>query len=246
MVAGVAGHSFAFAEEKVADHAIAAGGYQALFSKEKPGIDGYLNETVWQDATWYPIDFLMLGKAPDSRDFQGSFALAWDENRLYLSAKIIDDVLLDKHADPLVSYWDDDTLEIFIDEDFSGGDHQYNHNAFAYHVALDNQVVDIGSNGKAQFYNDHINSRWRRQGEHIIWEAEITVYSDNYRDDKADNPSVKLRKGKKMGFMLAYCDNDGSSEREHFIGSQQIKGQDKNLGWINADVFAALLLVGSD
>ena len=34
--------------------------------------------------------------------------------------------------------------EIFIDEDNSGGNHQFNFNAFAYHIALDNQAVDIG------------------------------------------------------------------------------------------------------
>ncbi|WP_236702619.1 CBM9 family sugar-binding protein [Thalassomonas actiniarum] len=242
LVIGLAGNSSAFALEKAAGTSAAAG-YQAFFTQEKPEIDGNLNEAIWQQASWYPINFLLLGKAPDSRDFQGSFALAWDENRLYLSAKITDDVLIDKYADPLVSYWDDDTLEIFIDEDFSGGDHQYNHNAFAYHVALDNQVVDIGSNRQARLYNDHITSRWRRQGEQIIWEAEIAVYGDNYRDGKADNQPVKLKKNKQLGFMLAYCDNDGSIEREHFIGSHQISGQDKNLGWKTADVFAPLLLV---
>ncbi|WDE06458.1 CBM9 family sugar-binding protein [Thalassomonas viridans] len=228
---------------QLAKKRITAPGYRALYTGEKPAIDGQLKESIWQRASWYPIKHLMLGDMPDSRDFQGEFALAWDENRLYLVARITDDVLIDKHADPLAFYWDDDTLEIFIDEDFSGGGHQYNHNAFAYHVALDNQVVDIGSNRKAQLYNEHINSRWRRQGEQIIWETEITVYGDDYRDGKTDNQAVKLAKNKLMGFMLAYCDNDGSAEREHFIGSQPIPGADKDQGWKTADVFAPLKLV---
>jgi hypothetical protein len=57
------------------------------------------------------------------------------------------------HRDPLVQYWDDDCLEIFLDEDFSGGDHQYNHNAFAYHVSLDNQAIDIGTDKAARNYS---------------------------------------------------------------------------------------------
>ena len=36
--------------------------------------------------------------------------------------------------------------------------------------------------------------------------------------------------------MVAYCDNDNSPEREHFIGSNKIEGEDKNRGWIDAGV----------
>jgi hypothetical protein len=43
--------------------------------------------------------------------------------------------------------------------------------------------------------------------------------------------------------MLAYCDNDGSPVRENFIGSKPMAGPDKNLGYINADVFGSLRLV---
>ncbi len=58
-------------------------------------------------------------------------------------------------------------------------------------------------------------------------------------------PPVKLFEGKKLGFMLAYCDNDGSKEREHFIGSTDIRAVkgDKNLGYKTADVFQRLQLV---
>ena len=45
--------------------------------------------------------------------------------------------------------------------------------------------------------------------------------------------------------MLAYCDNDGSLEREAFVGSTEITpiNGDKNLGYITADVFEKLTLV---
>ena len=48
-----------------------------------------------------------------------------------------------------------------------------------------------------------------------------------------------------MGFMLAYCDNDGSPEREHFVGSHEITpvNGDKNLGFIDASVFGKITLV---
>jgi len=45
--------------------------------------------------------------------------------------------------------------------------------------------------------------------------------------------------------MLAYCDNDGSPEREHFMGSHDIEAVngDKNRGYIDASVFGDLVLV---
>ena len=47
-----------------------------------------------------------------------------------------------------------------------------------------------------------------------------------------------------MGFMLAYCDNDGSDVREHFMGDHDFPAQNgsKNLGYITADVFGKITL----
>jgi hypothetical protein len=217
-------------------------------------IDGVIDD-AWSKSTWYPIDKLILGSLPKANDFLGRFKMLWDENTLYLQAEITDDVLFDQHADPLKLYWDDDCLEVFIDEDNSGGNHQFNYNAFAYHVALDNQVVDIGKNNKDDsvnfvLLNDHITSVWKRSelsSNKVIWELAIKVFDDQFDDKKPDNTDslVKLSKGKTLGFMLAYCDNDGSLERESFMGSTEITpiNGDKNLGYITADVFGELILV---
>ena len=227
---------------------------EANKTNEKIVIDGVVDD-VWSQSTWHPIDKLILGSLSNANDFSGRFKLLWDANYLYLQAEIIDDVLFDQHADPLNLYWDDDCLEVFIDEDNSGGNHQYNYNAFAYHVALDNQVVDIGENnkdGSANFVllNDHITSVWKRSKlspNKVIWELAIKVFDDQFNDkkDKRAVSPVKLSKGKTLGFMLAYCDNDGSSVREAFIGSTEILpiNGDKNLGYITADVFEKLILV---
>jgi hypothetical protein len=45
-----------------------------------------------------------------------------------------------------------------------------------------------------------------------------------------------------MGFALAYCDNDTSKERENFIGSVAVAGEDKNRGWIDAGIFGTIVL----
>jgi len=224
-----------------------------------PTINGINDDPSWQHGKWYELDQLISGQQASKHDFSGRFKVAWDENKLYLLVEITDDVLFDQHANPLFRYWDDDCLEIFIDEDASGGNHQYNFNAFAYHIALDNQTVDIGyqnQDGSPQFLtlNNHIHSQWKRSKispNNLTWELAIDIYNDKFSYVNQNNTNVfkgkpiKLHLGKKIGFMLAYCDNDGSKERESFYGSAVIKpvNGDKNLGYITADVFEELILV---
>lgn len=226
--------------------------FEAKYAKQGVEVDGLMQEKVWQQSKWHPLFEEMLGRKVASDDFSGRFKIAWDKGYLYLVAEITDDILFDQHADPLYLYWDDDCLEIFLDEDRSGGNHQFNYNAFAYHVALDNQSVDIGEqtpNNPEPFLtlNDHVTSVWKRSKEapnKIIWELAIKVYDDTFKPGNDAKP-VELEVGKKLGFMLAYCDNDGSKQRENFVGSTVINpvNGDKNLGYITADVFADLVLV---
>jgi hypothetical protein len=205
-------------------------------------IDGIADEAVWQNAEWRAIDQRWLGPEFTDQDFNGRFKVAWSEERLYLLVEFTDDILFDSHRDPLVQYWDDDCLEIFLDEDFSGGDHQFNHNAFAYHMSLDNRAIDIGTDRKPRDYSDHVESHWRQDGDKVIWEVAILLYDDSYADDSDANEPVALRAGKQLGLMVAYCDNDGSELRENFIGSETVPTGPKDRGWIDAGLFGELIL----
>ena len=154
-------------------------------------VDGIADEAAWDLAEWRDIKYKWLGPDYTPDDFAGRFKIVWTPERIYLLAEIVDDILIDSHRDPLVQYWDDDCLEIFIDEDFSGGEHHYNHNAFAYHFSLDNQAIDIGTDEKARSYSHHTQSTWRQHGDKIIWEVSIDIYDDSYVDD-GDNDPVAL------------------------------------------------------
>ncbi|MEM9143573.1 MAG: sugar-binding protein, partial [Bacteroidota bacterium] len=204
-------------------------------------LDGQGDEGIWQQTAWHPLDQNWLGEPYAQEDFNGRYKLCWDNDALYLLAEIKDDSLYDQFKNPLKLWWNDDSLRIFLDEDNSGGLHQFNHNAFAYHVALDGNVVDLSSNKQPRLYNDHVLSIQTREGDITTWEVAISIFDQGYMDG-ARNERKRLTKQKKMGFALAYSDNDGSLERENFIGSVFVPDEEKNLWWINADIFGTLVL----
>jgi len=204
-------------------------------------VDGSDADEIWSKATWYPMDQVWLGSPMDSGDFKGRFKLAWNNNQLFLLAEIEDDTVIDVHADKLVQWWDDDCLEIFVDEDNSDENHQFNHTAFAYHVALSNDVVDLGPDSLPHFYNDHVTTVRKTSGKKTTWECAIKIFDKSFVDGGKNTPR-KLSANEVVGFMLAYCDNDHSETRENFIGSIPIEGEEKDQGWIKSSVFGDLIL----
>jgi hypothetical protein len=204
-------------------------------------IDGIAEEEEWASQEWHPLDQLWLGDLYSDMDFKGRYKLLWKEDALYLLAEITDDILFDQHPDPLSNWWDDDCLEIFIDENNSGGNHQFNHSAFAYHVALDGNVVDMSTDQKGKLYNEHLISSRTKKEQTSLWELKIFLFDDSYSDETGGTP-VTQKNGKKIGFALAYCDNDGSTHRENFIGSIKHEGFNQNQGWIDASIFGTLIL----
>ena len=206
-----------------------------------PKVDGNTDDPIWKETLWYGLDQRWLGEPYTVDDFFGRYKMAWTPEALYLLVEIKDERLYDQHKDPLTLWWDDDCVEIFVDADNSGGNHQFNNNAFAYHVALDGNVVDLDADKKPVLYNNHITTKRVTKGDVSVWEFEILVFDDSYKEGQVNDPLV-LSKDQKLGFAVAYNDNDGSKERENFIGSVFVPGEDKNQGWINADIFGTIIL----
>ena len=220
--------------------------YRAPKASVPVSVDGVADDAVWEQAAWRDIKYRWLGPEYSADDFQGRFKVAWTEERIYVLVEFVDDVLFDGHRDPLVQYWDDDCVEIFVDEDYSGGNHQFNHNAFAYHLSLDNRAIDIGTDKQARDYSHHVESAWKQYGNRVLWEVAIDVYPETYVDGSDQNAPVPLLAGKVLGLMLAYCDNDGSALRENFIGSESVPHGPKDRGWIDAGLFGKLELIETE
>ncbi|MBT8065717.1 MAG: CBM9 family sugar-binding protein [Gammaproteobacteria bacterium] len=216
--------------------------YRAPGADAAPVVDGVADESAWSEAPWQPINVRWLGPVYTPEDFEGRYKVVWTPERIFMLVEIVDDILIDAHRDPLVRYWDDDTLEIFVDEDYSGGEHRFNHNAFAYHFSLDNRAIDLSTSEKPRDYSHHVDSAWKQSDDKIVWEVAIDIYADDYVDGSPDNAPVKLEAGNVMGLMVAYCDNDGSELRENFIGSEIVLSGPTDRGYIDAGLFGSLTL----
>lgn len=216
--------------------------YNAPRATTAPVIDGVI-DPIWSSAPWAPIDVFWLGSQhPTPQDFSGRYKAMWDQGNLYLLFDITDDVLFDATANPLERYWDDDSVEIFIDENKNGGNHQYNTSAWAYHVSIFGDVIDFTNSNVVKQLNSHITTRRVSNGSKHIWEMSMRVYGENYDDNKVNVPLV-LTLNKLMGFSVCYNDNDASANRESMIGSVDTQGHKDDQGYINASVFGSMRLV---
>jgi hypothetical protein len=216
--------------------------YDAPRATTAPVIDGVM-DTVWDAAPWAPIDVFWLGtQNPSAQDFSGRYKAMWNAGNLFLLFDITDDVLFDNWTNPLEHYWDDDSVEIFLDENKNGGNHQFNTSAWAYHVSTLGDVVDFTNSTTAKLLNNHITMRKVSLGSKHLWEMSVRVYGENYNDAITNTPLV-LFAGKQMGFSVCYNDNDGSAQRESMIGSVDTLGHKNDQGYIDASVFGSMTLV---
>jgi cellulase/cellobiase CelA1/pimeloyl-ACP methyl ester carboxylesterase len=216
--------------------------YTARKAQVAPVIDGTA-DAVWEQASWAPINVFWLGTQanPSAADYTGQYKALWDANYLYLLFDITDDRIYDGTRDPLSNYWEDDTVELFIDENKNGGQHQYNTSAWAYHVSTYGDVVDYTTSGP-KLLNDHIDVRRVSVGDKHMWEMRVRIYGENYSDSQVNTP-LTLTAGKLMGFSASYIDNDGSAQRESMMGSVDTAGHKNNQGYLDASAFGSLKLV---
>jgi hypothetical protein len=208
-----------------------------------PVVDGNGNDLCWQNVPWQSIAqvWIPYGVKVDSSDYSGRYKVVWSSktNLLYFLVEVTDDVFVDGFIPGVTSdIYNYDIIEVFIDEDKSGGLHVFDgkdsigiklginaENAFAYHIYApfpkENELTtkcfagDIAgtnwSDIKRLDYGSHFPEfALRRTRNKAIWEFSLIVYNDAYNDTMASKgpAQLKLYEGKVMGLTLAYCDND--------------------------------------
>jgi hypothetical protein len=219
------------------------------FSETPVIVDGSDADACWAAATWHAIDqvWIPYNAKMVAGDFEGRYKVAWDANYLYILVEVKDDMLSDDHSNPLQNWWDDDAVELFIDENRSKGDHERNNNAFAYHVSLTYDAIDQNSSGAGVNYKNNMTVKMDTIGQDTyLWEFAVKMYSASFNISNPEASRVKLTPDKLMGFTIAYCDNDAGTTRENFIGSMIMTQPTANDNYKTANYFGSMLLVDSD
>lgn len=218
--------------------------YDAPKAAAAPVIDGEIDD-VWSAADWMAMDvawtqdfgFQAMTPPQNSQDFSGRYKAVWTEEHLYLLFEILDE---HTHISGGGQTWQGDTIEIFLDEDQSGGNHEHDFNAFAYHIGYSKIIEDTGGN-----IDGHVTVEIKTEGNHHIWEMAIEIYTEHngYNQTEQEAARVTLEAGKIMGFTPSYIDNDDNGGREHFMSSVDTVGHQTNQGYISADHFGSIALV---
>jgi hypothetical protein len=206
-------------------------------------IDGLGADSIWISLDWYGMNYIWMGESVDSLDYHGKFKLAWDSQNLYVLVEVVDDSLQPTLGNGLEHYWKGDYVELFIDEDKSGGVHQFNHQAFAYHVSTEGHAIDLNTSKEPVFFDDHIMVERSQEGNRHVWEMAIQLFDDQFDENASDHKPVEIVAKKRIGFSIAYGDNDGNNSREHFMGSKKSHGQNNDEGYINSDVLGSILFM---
>ena len=207
-----------------------------------PVVDGNGNDSCWQKVSWQSIAqvWIPYGTRVDSND-SGRYKVIWSSttNLLYFLVEVTDNVFVDGFLPGVTAdIYNYDIVEVFIDENKSGGLHVFDgtgstgrkwgtnaENAFAYHIYADFpkegeetskcHVYDLAgtswTDAKSMNYTSHLPTfALRKTGNKAVWEFSLIVYNDTYEDTMAHKEDARahLQVGKVMGLSLAYCDND--------------------------------------
>ena len=233
-------------------------------TRDIPEIDGQATDETWFTVDWNPIDKiwmpynnepsnlnqeagLQLWEGPD--DFTGKFKVLWssETNLLYFLVEVTDDkftggYVYNENPNSGGGYPNYDIVEVFIDENRSGGLHVFDgtgntgtqwgtnaENAFSYHIATNEpengsiqtqfHTLDIAGtnwgypNQKIPDYAPHFPGfAMKKDNNKYVWEFSLKVYNDSYNSSNPEVSLVSLESGKILGLSLAYCDNDNPEE----------------------------------
>lgn len=212
--------------------------------KSVPKIDGNTDDDCWEKSNWNHINYVWMdyNEKIDTYDFSGQFKVVWSSihNLLYILVEVTDDIFVDGYIFGDDGYHNFDIVEVFIDQNNSGGLHVFDgnakvgldwgsnaENAFAYHINVNEPMesetsrffvacdIDGGNWDSKEIvdYADHFPEfAFRKIDGKYYWEFSLLVYSDSYNRKNPLDSIVKLNEGNVLGFTIAYCDNDNKEE----------------------------------
>ncbi len=198
-----------------------------------PVIDGSWSE--WS-TTQYPVDAVVYGKSnwTDGNDLGPSFRIGWDNNNLYIAAKIFDDnYIQDNNGDQIFK---GDSLEILLDTDLLGDFYTTSLNNDDFQLGISAGKGTPGGTGEAYLWYP---------GKYKGGYTNVTIKSvkmdGGYRVEAAIpwsvlhvTPSTNLR----MGFAFSVSDDDkeGVKEQQTMISNVATRALTDPTTWGNLEL----------
>lgn len=250
-------------------------------------VDGQGLEKCWDSTNWVYLQYQWMNTAiitdsdirvsklgVDTNNFQGRFKILWSSktNRLYILAKITDNILWGGYVFPNSNYPDFDDIEIFYKEGdmcrqtWSVCDHEFTQNAKAIHLTNNLYAVDINGTSWADVnYIDYIELMQavlnKTYAPDYTWEIGMYLITDSVKGSEVvrgtpfdTNRIGQLTVNKVFGFTLNYCDADNGSGRNGFYsnlylpnGSDSARSDaiaERNASWVDASLFGTAELIG--
>jgi len=179
-----------------------------------PKIDAEMDD-VWKNTEEYITDSYVAGTK--GKVAYAKFRVLWDEESIYVWAEVHDNYL--SKGNP--NAWEQDSIEIFIDEDNSKKT-SYDDNDAQYRVSFDNRQ-SYGSGASAKYF---VTATKKTDFGYIV-EAQVKM------------KSRKLSEGTIIGFDIQVNDANEWDSRVGIIAWNETE----NINWQNPSSFGNLKLV---
>jgi tetratricopeptide (TPR) repeat protein len=193
-----------------------------LSADTAPTIDGKV-DACWDKTQAYAIENSFYSPASSPEDCSATFKTLWDENGLYVLVDVTDDDLQNDSDD----FWQDDTIEIFIDADNSKSD-SYDDTDYQYHFGWDATSPTMGESQHGK--TDGVKYAFARTEKGYRLEVQFSW----------STLGGKAAPGVNIGLDVQVNDDDGGGDRDSKLAWRATQDD----AWQNPRAFGTAQLAG--
>ena len=166
---------------------------------------------------------MIQGTVANPRDLTGRWRANWDDNNLYIWVGVVDE----NHSNDSKEYWQDDSIEIYIDADASRGSSYDKYNDFHLGFSLGSKQINAGGTSpKDKLGSIRFNTRKLATG--YLLEVAIPWSTLN----------IIPKPEHTLGFDIQINDDDNGNSRDAKMSWNASIDQ----AWKNPEIFGQLIL----
>ena len=169
------------------------------------------------------IGKVIQGTVANHRDLTGRWRANWDDNNLYIWVGVVDE----NHLSDSKEYWQDDSIEIYIDADASRGDSYDKYNDFHLGFSLGKNKINFGGSTP----NDKLNSiKFHTRKLPTGYQLEVAIPWSTL--------NIIPKPEHTLGFDVQINDDDNGNARDAKMSWNASIDQ----AWKNPEIFGQLIL----